>query len=909
MRALRWFVATAFVLTTGAAGLTAAVDASAPAPCGGNTAYAGNQWTSAKVPGLSTIALARSVTYAPDRIYASDGRSTLMRSDDGGCSWRDISPTAPTVGDTGAVSEAVTIAALATPSSSTSSSYLYIGANIAPTDQLPVALPSQPYVYASQTGGRPYTVANSGNSLPPIGTITDLAAADLSPRTVYALIANAGSNSGLWASGDGANSWKGPLSTDTSLTHLRVDPTVSNHLYAVKPGVGVVQSTDGGRSFSPLGRTSSDVQSFSAAAGSGSLQLAQGHANNGAVDLTLDAGRTWRTIPLFGQKARTVAVSAVVPVVAAYDDQQLTILQITGGGTCRTSGVTASCSSTGISRPLTPGVGTPRDDTVQISAPTRVGLSITGVSRDGQHILRTIYNPITRKVVPPSLTPIHLLPSVTVKQFPSVLTGDSTTISLPAGATKDVGYRLLLPRTPSPVDLMFLVDTTDSTDQMIDGVRQGLQTVVNELASTGLDAQFGLGDFKDYPYWAGGGGDDRDYPYKLRRKIGPANPSLQTALGGLRAADGGDVPESDLAALYYSTTGGGDRFGRHWLVTPGGDAGYRPSSLRLAVLATDEPFHRESDYPGPHWAQTVDALNAAGVHQIGLAVESTDSSGNPKPGTFNSLPDQKAMALATHSIAPQGGVDCDGDGITDINPGGPLVCSISKQADSRIKVPGLPGAQGIAVGSPPPPVHLAPLIVQLAESIPDYRAVSLTVAGAPAGVARTVSPATAPTVNVRADNTLGYVVRYTCPRSPKPHTWPLTVTARAGARTITSTSTTLVCGPTSPIPAVPAAAVVVTAGIAPGAPPNPPTNVNANFNPNPAVNPNAGFAQQDEEQPQLALAESDQGLAEADGQQLAMSRRTSDSQAAWMLGAAGVMTAAAAGYATRRRWQTARQPW
>jgi hypothetical protein len=103
--------------------------------------------------------------------------------------------------------------------------------------------------------------------------------------------------------------------------------------------------------------------------------------------------------------------------------------------------------------------------------------------------------------------------------------------------------------------------------------------------------------------------------------------------------------------------------------------------------------------------------------------------------------------------------------------------------------------------------------------------------------------------------------------------------------------------------------VAITAGIAAGSPPNPPTNVNSNFNPNPAVNPNAGFAQQDEEQPQLALAESDQGLVDAEGQQLAMSRRTTDSNAAWMLGAAGVMTAAAAGYATRRRWAVATQKW
>jgi hypothetical protein len=585
--------------------------------------------------------------------------------------------------------------------------------------------------------------------------------------------------------------------------------------------------------------------------------------------------------------------------MVAYDDQHLTIAQLNTPGT--------------LLLPQTPGIGTPRDNSVQLTAATAGGMYISGVSRDNSRILRAIYNPITRKIRPPSLTPIRLLAHVT-KQFPSVLTGNTTTVSLPAGGTKDVPYNLLLPRTPSPVDLMFLVDSTDSTDQTIDGVRQGLQSVVNELQSTGLDAEFGVADFKDYPYWADGGGDDGDYPYMLRRQIGPVNLSLQTALATLHAEGGGDVSEGDLAALYYSTTGLGEKMGKRTLVAAGGAAGYRPSSLRLAVLATDELFHRESDYPGPHWAKTVAALNAAGVHQIGLAVESTDAKGKPQPGVFDSVPDQKEMAQATHALAPRGGVDCNGDGVTDIDQGGPLVCTVSKQADNRVTVTTLDGGPDITVGNPPPPVHLAPLIVQLAESIPDYRSVTLSVSGgAPAGSVTTVSPRAVPTVNIRNDNTLGYVLRYTCPKLPKAHSWPLTVTAKAGTRSITSTTATLVCGPTSAAPAAvvpPVVGLTVSAGVAAAAPPNPPANFNGPPNPNPAVNPNAGFAQQDEQQPQLALAESDQGMEEAEGHQLAMSRRTTNNeQTALMLGAAGLMTAAAAGYATRRRWQTARQPW
>src|SRR5206468_4800650 len=139
--------------------------------------------------------------------------------------------------------------------------------------------------------------------------------------------------------------------------------------------------TDGGRPFKALERTAADVQSFSAAAGSGSLQLAEGHTSTGVVDLTLDAGRTWRTLYFPAQKASNVAVAPVVPVVVAYDDQHLTIEQVPPPSTCHLSGTTGYCTATVTTVvPLTPGIGTPADNSVQLTAPTAGGLYISGVS-------------------------------------------------------------------------------------------------------------------------------------------------------------------------------------------------------------------------------------------------------------------------------------------------------------------------------------------------------------------------------------------------------------------------------------------------------------------------------------------------------------------------------------------------
>lgn len=894
LRTLRLGVAGALVVLTGAGGIAMSVDAAGPVPCNGNTMLAGNGWL-ASDPGLSKVSFIRSVTYAPERIFATDGQ-TLRRTDDGGCTWQTVTLPPASVAGVSALPEAATLTDLAAPSSSTSADYVYVAADETVTQALPVSLPSQPVVFASSNGGKNWTASGSG--LPNIGSVSELAASDAQPRNLYALVTGAGSNSGIYVSNDAGSTWA-RRSTDTTVSQLRVSPGVVNQIYGIRDGDGLVLSTDGGATFKPLPLAGRDVHSFSAAAGSGYVQIAQGHASSRRFDVSLDGGRTWRPHAAL-EHAQSVAIAAVLPVVAVYDSATLSVDQLVGRAERHT--------------PLTPGMGVPVAGTVQASAPTGVGLALTGLAQDHKHVLRTAYNTFTHKVIPPTLTPIRLLPTVTVKQFPSTLTSTVSTVRLSAGAHRDVPYQLLLPRTPSPVDLMFLVDTTSSTDQTIDGVRQGLQSVVNDLRSTGLDVAYGVGDFKDYPGWTGGSGPDTDYPYKLRRRIGPPDASLQRALGQLKAADGGDQPESDLTALYQSTLGVGQKAVDvyqssgvpRWVVRPGQQAGYRSQALRLAFIATDEPYHSEPEYMTPSWRSTVAALNSHQVHQIGLAVESDGDNGNPEPGRFDSLPDERRMARDTGALAPTGGVDCDGNGTTDIAAGEPLVCTISKPADKRVKVP--LGSKGIDLGKAPAAVHLAPLLVQLAESIPDYRTVGLRITGGPSLLAQVVSQPAAPTVNIRADNTLGFVVRYTCPKLPKPHTWPLTLTATAGIRSLTATKTTVSCGPVgklAPAAAAPPAAAVVAAGLAPVAPPNPPTNVNTNVNPNPAVNPNAGFAQQDEEQPQLALADAEQGLQEDTS--LAMSRRTSDRDAALMLGAAGLMTAAAAGYATRSRWRTARQ--
>ena len=71
---------------------------------------------------------------------------------------------------------------------------------------------------------------------------------------------------------------------------------------------------------------------------------------------------------------------------------------------------------------------------------------------------------------------------------------------------------------------------------------------------------------------------------KLDAQIAPVGSALRNALNGLRSRGGGDSAESQLTALYQSTTGKGQFYGRHKLVKSGSDAGYRAGALKLAVL-------------------------------------------------------------------------------------------------------------------------------------------------------------------------------------------------------------------------------------------------------------------------------------------------------------------------------------
>ncbi|MDQ1700531.1 MAG: hypothetical protein QOG34_2394, partial [Frankiaceae bacterium] len=646
-----------------AAVLATAVPAAATAPraggsgcdVGGHLRPAGGGWLALSPTfssGPSEVTLAASPAFDADLIYASNG-AQLARSTDGGCSWRVVLDAASeAAGSLPAVPQTVAITSLATPSSANSSSYVYVGLTAS------VAGLARPVVAVSGNRGSTWTAASSAAGLPLTGSV-DLAAvtADI-PQNAFVVVSTAAASvtadRAVYATNDGGRTWTRRTSPGTSYggSSLLANPLVPTELYGVVGGTLSV-SEDGGASFAPMSGPPAGIGSVDLAAGAGGVRIAAASTSAPVVDVA-EPGAGWRGW-LSPAIATDVAIGPLQPLLA-----------ITG------SGQTFLLRKGKVGVRVTPGVGAPEQ--LSVSAPTAAGYDITGVAA-GAVVRATVVPGSTRPTTPVGLRPVRLLPAGVVKQFPALLTPLTPTVKLPAGRSTDVPYQLLLPRIPTPLDVMFLVDTTGSMQPVIDGLRQDITAIASALDVSGLDVQAGLGDFKDYPdpY---GGGDPTDYPYRRDAAIQRPGLSLQNAISNLTATGGGDGPESGLTALYQSTTGAGDRIPAHDFVPPGQQAGYRAKALRLTVLATDSPFHRGGERttnehgvtvsnPGPTMLGTITQMLRNRVYQVGLAA------------TSEATPDLTKVALGTRTLAPSGGVDCDGNGTVDVPAGAPLVCPVS----------------------------------------------------------------------------------------------------------------------------------------------------------------------------------------------------------------------------------------
>ncbi len=118
------------------------------------------------------------------------------------------------------------------------------------------------------------------------------------------------------------------------------------------------------------------------------------------------------------------------------------------------------------------------------------------------------------------------------------------------------------------VDVYFLADNTGSMGPAINDVKTGAGTIFNALRGTGLDIQFGVGNYKDFT--------DPD-PFLNQQGITANQAAVTNAINAWSAPwfAGGDIPESALSALHQVKS----------------VAGWRPGALKFIVWFGDAPSH------------------------------------------------------------------------------------------------------------------------------------------------------------------------------------------------------------------------------------------------------------------------------------------------------------------------------
>ena len=201
-------------------------------------------------------------------------------------------------------------------------------------------------------------------------------------------------------------------------------------------------------------------------------------------------------------------------------------------------------------------------------------------------------------------------------------------VSLSSGETKKVSFSVTLPTaTVSSMDVLFLIDTTSSYGDDIDTLQSRAMEILNNLSSRGIDVQFGVASFADFPFSPYGDPSYGDQAFYLNQPITNNLEAVQAAISQLDNPlhYGGDIPESQLEALYQAATGSGLDLNSDGDYSDLGDLapaniGWRTGSLKVVILATDAPFHNPEleAYFGPTFGEVIDALNAKGIAVIGL---------------------------------------------------------------------------------------------------------------------------------------------------------------------------------------------------------------------------------------------------------------------------------------------------
>ena len=656
----------------------------------------------------------------PHRLLVSDGES-IQLSEDGGCTWRGtytapLDPASPTVTDAirqiefsgrGEVRRAYAVMSRGRE------------------------LPGPITVLVSDNGGVDWETRSAG--LPPIYGRADsyffacqtlscptalLAAAPNDPDVAYLSLSEVAGPT-LFRTANGGRSWE-PLPSlefiDTAVTEMAVAPDNADDLWVVFTD-DLARSRDGGRTWEwPSGLEGVAGLHLSSDESRASVQVLSRTdpidyaAPYDRITRSVDGGVSWQTIDLAQRLHGTLGVApggAADDVVLATDGPD-GVLQFDP----------AARRFLDIAAPGLGDVAAPRRDST--SEPVYWFRQFAGLA---VFVPGPPPGPVPREKLP--FEPFDP-PPVEQTRVPGTLVPAQLELELGREGTRVINYRVDLPALPTPVDIWFLIDTSGSMEGAIEGVRQGFETIIEELSASGFDAWFGLATFPA-----------RRQIYDRQADVAPPNEELYAALDRL-AADGG-VPEIHPTALYQSVTGAGQPDAG---IPPGRGATFRPQALKIIVHATDEAYGTEGT--GPTREEAARALATRAVRHVGLDLAAGEYDTGVPPdeeGLRSTKRDHDFMARETGTLAPAGGIDCNGDGTNELEEGDPITCPIVRGRDN---------------------VEITPAIVSAVRGVRDETAVALTVVD-PGGMNVEIGEPTRSPVDVKVPNSLPFAVRYSCP--------------------------------------------------------------------------------------------------------------------------------------------------
>lgn len=222
--------------------------------------------------------------------------------------------------------------------------------------------------------------------------------------------------------------------------------------------------------------------------------------------------------------------------------------------------------------------------------------------------------------------------------------------------------QLSLPASLQVADVMFVVDSSASMRDEIDGVRRRLrEAVVPGIRRIIPDAEFGVALFGEFPVLPHALEDSGVEPYLLRSTITDDITRAEVALEDTPVWGNLDDPEASIEAVVQVATGEGLA---PWIApsfgcASGGSGGacFRPSAFHVIVLVTDAPMHNGppgvdpvAPYaftPAPHSYD--DALRAVeAVDAIVVGLGASDAL-RPSP-----LPHLEALARDTGAVDASG---------------------------------------------------------------------------------------------------------------------------------------------------------------------------------------------------------------------------------------------------------------